>query len=106
MASAYNIIEYILHADKKTVIVTWDTLHIMLTLLILIALIILIWLSRLNKCMENEWKFEDVRYDCDIPKCIDADKSMFVSTFLVSTHIYKYCHTTVHSSIHEVTQIT
>ena len=78
MASAYNILEQILHVDKKTVIVTCDTIHIMLTLLILIALTILIWLSRLNKCMRNEWRYEDVSDDCDIPKCIDADKSMFV----------------------------
>ena len=78
MASAYDIIERILHADESTVIVTWDALHIMLTLLILIALIILIWQSRLNKCMKNEWKYEDISDDCDIPKCIDADKSMFV----------------------------
>ena len=74
----HNILDNILHADKKTVIVTWDAIHIMLTLLILIALIILIWLSRLNKCMKNEWRYEDVSDDCDIPKCIDADKSMFV----------------------------
>ena len=78
MASAYDNIEGILHADESTVIVTWDALHIMLTLLILIALIIHIWLSRLNKCMKNEWKYEDISDDCDIPKCIDADKSMFV----------------------------
>ena len=78
MASAYNIIERILHADESTVIVTWDALHIMLTLLILIALIILIWLSRLDKCMKNEWKYEDISDYCDIPKCIDADRSMFV----------------------------
>ena len=78
MASAYDIIERILHADENTVIVTGDTLHIMLTLLILIALIILIWLSRLNKCMKNELKYEDISDDCDIPKCIDADKSMFI----------------------------
>ena len=79
MASAYNILDDILHADKKTVIiVTWDTIHIMLTLLILIALIILIWLSRLNKCMSNEWRYEESCDECDIPKCIDADKSMFV----------------------------
>ena len=78
MASVYNILDNILHADKKTVIVTWDTIHIMLTLLVLIALIILIWLSRLNKCMSNEWRYEESCDDCDIPKCIDADKSMFV----------------------------
>ena len=54
MASVNNILHNILHADEETVLVTWDTIHIMLTLLILIALIILIWLSRLNKCMKNE----------------------------------------------------
>ena len=78
MASAYNIIEHILYVDKKIVLVTWDTLHIMLTLLILIALIILIWLSRLDKYMKNKWEYEDICDDCDIPKCIDADWSMFV----------------------------
>ena len=67
MASVYNILDNILHADEKTVIVTWDTIHIMLTLLILIALIILIWLSRLNKCMSNEWRYEENSDDCDIP---------------------------------------
>ena len=78
MASVYNILDEILHADEKTVIVTWDAIHIMLTLLILIALIILIWLSRLNKCISNEWRYEETCDDCDIPKCIDADKSIFV----------------------------
>ena len=74
----YNSVRDILNADKSTVIVTWDALHIMLTLLILIALIILIWLSRLDKCMKNKWEYEDICDDCDIPKCIDADWSMFV----------------------------
>ena len=78
MASVYNILDDILHADEKTVLVTWDTIHIMVTLLILIALIILIWLSRLNKCMKNELRYEDASDDCDIPKYIDAEKSMFV----------------------------
>ena len=74
----YSMLDNILNADEKTVIVTWDAIHIMLTLLILIALIILIWLSRLNKCMSNEWRYKENSDDCDIPKCIDADKSMFV----------------------------
>ena len=78
MASVYDIIKHVLYADESTVIVTWDTLHIMLTLLILIALIILIWLSRLDKCMKNKWEYEDICDDCDIPKCIDTDRSMFV----------------------------
>ena len=60
------------------VIVTWDTLHFILTLLIFIALIIFIWLSKLDRYMEDEWKYKDVSDDSDIPKCIDADKSMFV----------------------------
>ena len=74
----YNILDNILHADEETVLVTWDTIHIMLTLLILIALIIIIWLSRLNKCIDSEWRHKESGDDCDIPKCIDADKSMFV----------------------------
>ena len=44
----HNILDNILHADEETVLVTWDTIHIMLTLLILIALIIIMWLSRLK----------------------------------------------------------
>ena len=56
MASAYDIIERILHADESTVIVTWDTLHIVLTLLIFIALIIFIWLSKLDRYIKDEWE--------------------------------------------------
>ena len=78
MASVYNIIKRILYADEDTVTVTWDTLHIVLTLLIFIALIIFIWLNKLDKYVKDEWEYEDISDDCDIPKCIDADRSMFV----------------------------
>ena len=78
MASVYDIIKRILYADESTVIVTWDTLHIVLTLLIFIAHIIFIWLSKLDKYVKDEWEYEDISDDCDIPKCIDADRSMFV----------------------------
>ena len=78
MASVYDIIKRILYADESTVTVTWDTLHIVLTLLIFIALIIFIWLSKLDKYVKDEWEYEDISDDCDIPKCIDADRSMFV----------------------------
>ena len=78
MDSVYNIIKRILYANKSTVIVTWDTLHIILTLLIFIALIIFIWLSKLDRYIKDEWEYEDISDDSDIPKCIDADKSMFV----------------------------
>ena len=60
------------------VIVTWDTLHIILTLLIFIALMIFIWLSKLDRYIKDEWKYEDISADKEVPRCIDADESMFV----------------------------
>ena len=56
MVSVYDIIQRILYADESTVIVTWDTLHIILTLLIFIALIIFIWLSKLDRYIKDEWE--------------------------------------------------
>ena len=80
MDSLYNVIRDILNADESTVIVTWDTLHIFLTLLVFIVLIIFIWVAKLDPCEKekDEWKHEDVNADKGIPRCIDADKSMFV----------------------------
>ena len=78
MDSVYNIIRDILNANESTVIVTWDTLHIILTLLIFIALMIFIWLSKLDRYVKYEWKYENVCADNGVPRCIDADKSMFV----------------------------
>ena len=73
----YNSITDILNADESTVIVIWDTLHIILTLLIFIALIIFIWIIKHDPCEKHEWKYEDVNADKGVPRCIDADKSMF-----------------------------
>ena len=56
MVSVYDIIQRILYADESMVIVTWDTLHIILTLLIFIALIIFIWLSKLDRYIKDEWE--------------------------------------------------
>ena len=56
MVSVYDIIQRILYADESTVIVTWDALHIVLTLLIFIALIIFIWLSKLDRYIKDEWE--------------------------------------------------
>ena len=78
MDSVYKIIKDILNANESIVIVTWDTLHIILTLLIFIALMIFIWLSKLDRYVKNEWKYEGISDDNGIPRCIDADKSMFV----------------------------
>ena len=77
MDSLYNIIRDILNANESTVIVTWDTLHIILTLFTFIALVIFIWLIKLDRCEKNEWKYKDIYADKGIPRCIDADKSMF-----------------------------
>lgn len=73
----YNIIKPIIYANESTVIVTWDTLHIILTLLIFIALIIFIWISKLDRYINNEWEHEDISDDSDFSRYIDADKSMF-----------------------------
>ena len=78
MDSIYNIIKRIIYANESTVIVTWDTLHIILTLLIFIALIIFLWLSKLDHYIKDEWEYEDTSDDSEILRCIDADKSMFV----------------------------
>ena len=42
------------------------------------TLMIFIWLSKLDRYVKNEWKYEDISDDNEIPRCIDADKSMFV----------------------------
>ena len=78
MDSVCNVILDILNADESTVIVTWDTLHIILTLLIFITIIIFIWIAKLDPCEKNGWKYEDINADKGIPRCLDADKSMFV----------------------------
>ena len=77
MDSIYNIIRDILNANESMVIVTWDTLHIILTLLTFIALMIFIWIIKLDCCEKDEWKYENIHADKGIPRCIN-DKSMFV----------------------------
>ena len=71
----YNIFSNIF--DERTVIVTWDTLHIVLTLSIFVTLIVFIWITRLDPCQKSTWKVEDINTDKEIPRCLDADKSMF-----------------------------
>ena len=65
--------------DERTVIVTWDTLQIILTLSIFITLVVFIWIKRLDLCQKNLWKCEseDINTDEEILRCVDADKSMF-----------------------------
>ena len=80
MTLLYNAIKDIIDTNENTVIVTWDTLQMFMTLLILIALVIIIWINRINLCVRNsyEGKYEGVRAKDNVPRCIDADNSVFV----------------------------
>ena len=75
----YNAIMDIVNANESTVIVTWDTLHILMTLLIFIALIILIWVAKFDPCDKGKYdgKYGEISAENGTPRCIDADKSMF-----------------------------
>ena len=75
----YNSITDIFNADKSTVIVTWDTLHILMTLLIFIALMILVWIAKFDPCdkRKHEGKYGRISADNRVPRCIDADNSLF-----------------------------
>ena len=75
----YNSIIDIFNANESTVIVTWDTLHILMTLLIFIALIILIWIAKFDPCDKgkHEGKYGVISADNRVPRCIDADNSLF-----------------------------
>ena len=76
----YNSIRDIIDANEDTVIVTWDTLQMFMTLLIFIALVIFIWINRLDRCVRNsyEGKYEGGHAEKNAPRCIDADNSVFV----------------------------
>ena len=80
MTSLYNSIRDLINANKDTVIVTWDTLQMFMTLLIFIALVIIIWINRLDRCVRNsyEGKYEGIHAEENVPRCIDADNSVFV----------------------------
>ena len=69
----------IFNVDESTVIVTWDTLHILMTLTIFIALIILVWIAKFDPCNKRKYegKYGIIGADNRVPRCIDADNSLF-----------------------------
>ena len=76
--------------DEKTVIVTWDTLHIILTLSIFITLVVFTWIMRLDPCQINSWRCEDINTDKEILRCLNTDKAMFAWILLIQdTSNYK-----------------
>ena len=75
----YNAIKDILNANESTGIVTWDTLHMFMTLLIFIALVIFLWVAKLDPCDKDryEGKYEDISAERGVQRCIDTDRPMF-----------------------------
>ena len=79
MTSLYNAVKDILNANKSMVIVTLDTLHMFMTLLIFIAIVILISIARLDHCDKEKYegKYKDISAERGLPRCVDSGKSMF-----------------------------
>ena len=75
----YNSITDIFNVDESTVIVTWDTLHILMTLIMFITLIILAWIAKFDPCNKRKYegKYGIMSAEDRIPRCIDADNSLF-----------------------------
>ena len=82
MTSVLNQIKSLLNANEDTVIFTWDTVHLIITVLIFIALIILIWVHRLNRCVKtdsNNGSNGETDNEGNIPRCIDShNDTMFM----------------------------
>ena len=82
MTSLMNQITSLLNANEDTVIFTWDTVHLIITFLIFIALIILIWIHRLNRCVKsdnNNPSSRETDNEGNIPRCIDShNDTMFM----------------------------
>ena len=56
--------------DVTTINITWDGLHIILTLAIYITLVIFIWVTRIDPCRDSQI-LENVRNkDSEIPRCL------------------------------------
>ena len=82
MTSLMDQIKSLLNANEDTVIFTWDTVQLILIFLIFIALIILIWIHRLNRCVKsdnNNPSSRETDNEGNIPRCIDShNDTMFM----------------------------
>ena len=81
MTSLYDQIKNLINASEDTVIFTWDTFHLLITVLIFIALMILIWINRLDRCVKNnnnDRNNEELCTEESTPRCIDTDNSVFM----------------------------
>ena len=57
--------------EASTVNITWDTVHIVLTLAIYVTLIIFIWATGLNPCQDSQRQDIKRERDSQIPRCLD-----------------------------------
>ena len=76
------ICEYItdiFSVNESTVIVTWDTLHILMTLVMFVTILVLAWIAKFDPYNRriNEGRNRSVSAESGIPRCIDADNSLF-----------------------------
>ena len=81
MTSLYDQIKNLINASEDTVIFTWDTFHLLITVLIFITLIILIWVNRLDCCAKNnnsDRNNEELDTEGSTPRCIDNHNSIFM----------------------------
>ena len=82
MTSIFDQIKTLLNANEDTVIFTWDTVHLIITVLIFIALIILIWIHRLDRCVKkdnNDRSNGGPDNEESSPRCIDShNNSIFM----------------------------
>ena len=81
MTSLYDQIKNLINASEDTVIFTWDTFRLLITVLIFIALMILIWVNRLDRCVKNnnsDRNNEELDTEESTPRCIDNKNSIFM----------------------------
>ena len=76
------ICEYItdiFSVNESTVIVTWDTLHILMTLVMFVTILVLAWIAKFDPYNRriNEGRNRNVGAESGIPRCINADNSLF-----------------------------
>ena len=56
--------------DVTTIDITWDSLHIILTLAIYITLIIFIWVTKIDPCRDSQIRDNIRNKDSEIPRCL------------------------------------
>ena len=81
MTSIYYQIKALINASEDTVIFTWDTFHLLITVLVFIALIILIWINRLDRCVkksDNDRSNGEPDTEERSPRSIDSQNSIFM----------------------------